>query len=91
MNSSQITKRLKSKLSSYRQQDLKAGRLVYNDDYKCFNAVLINLEQFRDLLQDGLECHYCSRETNIIPAKVRDPAMMRSIAYATLNVTRSST
>ena len=76
LSSPEITAHLEKKIYAYQQQDIKAGRLVYNDDYKCFNAVLINLEQFRDLLQDGLECHYCSRETNIIPAKVRDPAMM---------------
>ena len=76
LNSPEITAHLDKKISAYRQQDLKAGRLTYNDDYKCFNAVLITLDEFKSLLGDGLDCHYCNRGTRIIPAKVRDPQMM---------------
>ncbi len=76
MNSPEITNHLEKKIYAYHQQDLKARRLAYNDDYKCFNAVLITVDQFKSLLQEGLECHYCARTTNIIPSKVRDPMMM---------------
>ena len=76
LNSPEITAHLDKKISAYRQQDLRSGRLTYNDDYKCFNAVLITLDEFKSLLGDGLDCHYCNRGTRIIPAKVRDPQMM---------------
>ncbi len=76
LNSPEITAHLDKKIYAYRQQDLKSGRLTYNDDYKCWSAVLITLHEFKSMLEDGLDCHYCARATRIIPSKPRDPQQM---------------
>ena len=72
-----ILKRLKLKVSSYNNQDKKAGRLSYNDTYECWTSPLLTLEQIQELIKtDGLLCWYCNNETTIIPNGRKDSNQM---------------
>lgn len=68
-----ILNRLKHKADSYNNQDIKAGRLLYNDKYKCYNYELLTHIDIIDILKSkGAKCYYCNKNTLIMPRYPKD-------------------
>jgi 5-methylcytosine-specific restriction endonuclease McrA len=64
----QITKKLKS----YYQQDIKKGRISYNDKYEVWTGYELTIEQFSNILlkNKSTKCYYCE-ETTYLDNKVK--------------------
>ena len=58
-------KQIKKKLASYYQQDVKKGRITYNDKYDCYTGKELTLEQFSNILtkNGSTKCYYCNEAT----------------------------
>lgn len=69
-----MIKRLRLKVNSYNAQDERAGRLYYSEKYNGFNVKPLELSQVLKMIQkNGLSCHYCKKNTRIIPNYHKDP------------------
>ena len=65
-------KRLKLKIRSYYSQDMKSGKIRYNDKYNCYNAHELTLGDISGIIsKQGLACYYCREMTQICPSRNR--------------------
>ena len=72
-----IAQHIKKKIEGYRQQDLKAGRLTYNDKYEEWSEPTITPQQFsQKILDSNQTCVYCEKKINIFPEFAFDPMQL---------------
>lgn len=55
---------LNKKCENYNQQDIRKGRLRFDQKYKCLTAPILTVSQVIKLIAEkGLNCHYCDTRT----------------------------
>jgi hypothetical protein len=71
----EVIKRLKLKAGSYNEQDIKASRLRYDEQFGRYNVPPLSYKDIAKYIEElgTLGCFYCGKNTKIIPLRKKDP------------------